>query len=82
MMRFQLIVPPKQSCGSPTGQEGRATAECLFAAGHLQDIIGHGDEVWRKIANVSSCLFRLMFGEERLQTPVSMVDTCFNKTHT
>ncbi len=63
------------------GQGGRATVEHPFAAGHLQDTISHGDEVWRKITNVSSCLFHLTFGEEQLQTPVSMVDTCFDKAH-
>ncbi len=64
------------------GQGGRATAERPFAAGHLQDTISHGDEVWKKITNVSSCLFHLTFGEEQLRTPVSMLDTCFDKTHT
>ncbi len=68
MMRFHYVVPSKRSCGSSTGQGGRANAEPPFAAGHLQDTIGHGDEVWRKVTNVSSCLFHLTFGEEQLQT--------------
>ena len=82
MMRFQHVVPPKQSCGSSTGQGGRATAERPFAAGHLQDTVGHDDKVWREMTNVSSCLFHLTFGEGQLRTPVSMVDTCFDKIHT
>ena len=81
-MQFQLVVPPKRSCGSSTDQGRRATAERPFAAGHLQDAIGHGDEVWRKITNVSSYFFHLTFGKEQLQTPVSIFYTCFDKART
>ncbi len=82
MPRFLCVVLSEQNFDSSMGQAERATAERPFAAGHLKDTIGHGDEMWREITNVSSCLFHLKFGEERLQTPVSMLDTRFDKTHT
>ena len=82
MQRSLYVVLSEQSIGLSTGQGGRATAERPFAAGHLQDVIGHGDEVWRKITNVSSYFFHLTFGKEQLQTPVSIFYTCFDKART
>ena len=50
------------------GQGQRASVERLVAAGHLQHTVGLGNEGWERTTNVSSCLFRLTLGEERLQT--------------
>ncbi len=82
MQRFHYAVPLKQSFDSSMGQVERASVEPPVVVVHLEDIVGLGNKMWREITNVSSCLFHLTFGEEQLQTPVSMVGTCFDETHT
>jgi hypothetical protein len=46
MLQFHHVVRPKRSCGSSMGQAERANFERQFAAGHLQDIVGLGNERW------------------------------------
>ncbi len=58
------------------GQGGRATAERPFAARHLQDTVGHRDEMRRETTNVLSCLFRLTHHEEQLPSQVSTRAAC------
>jgi hypothetical protein len=65
MLRFLYVVHPKRSYGSSTDQGETTSVERPFAAGHLQNTMGLGNEKVRGITNVSSCSFRLMLGEER-----------------
>jgi hypothetical protein len=48
MPQFRYVVLPKRSCGSQTGQVGRASAERPIAAGHLQDTFRIGNERWEQ----------------------------------
>ncbi len=82
MQRFLYVVLSEQCSDSSMGQAERANVEPPIAVVHLVDIVGLGNRMWWEITNVSSCLFHLTFGEEQLQSPVSMVDTCFDKSHT
>jgi len=82
MQRSPCAVLSEQSFDSSMGQAERASVEPPVVVVHLEDIVGLGNKMWREITNVSSCLFHLKFGEEQLQTPVSIVGTCFDETHT
>jgi hypothetical protein len=53
------------------GQGETASVEPPFAARHLQNTIGLGNERGRERTNVSSCSFRLMPGKERQHPQVS-----------
>jgi len=64
------------------GQAEKASVEPQIAAVHLEDSVKLCNKMLRETTNVLSCLFHLTFGEGQLRTPVSMVDTCFDKTHT
>ena len=67
MLPFLHDVCSKQSRGSSTGPEVRATVGRLVATEHLKCAVGSGNEIWSKeTTNVSSCSFRLPIGEERL----------------
>ena len=60
----------------------RASSERPFAAGRLQDAVGHDDKKTRgKTTNVGSCLYYLMFGELWLRPDVSEGGTCFGDTY-
>jgi hypothetical protein len=44
MLRFLYVVRSKQSHDSSTDQGETASVECPFAAGHLQNAVGLGNE--------------------------------------
>ena len=46
MLRFLYVVNSKQSYDSSTDQGGTASVERPFAAGHLQNTVSLGDEMW------------------------------------
>jgi hypothetical protein len=64
------------------GQGGTATAERPFATRHLQDTVGHCDEIRRETTNVSSCLFHLTRHEERLPSKSVRVLRVLHETQT
>ena len=64
MLRFLYVVPLKRGSDSSTDQGETATVGHPFAAGHLQNTVGLGNERGRETTNVSSCLFRLILGKE------------------
>jgi hypothetical protein len=76
-MPHSLSVEPSQRIfGSSTGQEGRAIVQHPVAAGRLPHTVGFSNQRLKRTTNVSSCLFRLRLGGERLRTKFSLGDSC------
>jgi hypothetical protein len=55
MLRFLYVVISKRSYDSSTDQGETASVERPFAAGHLQNTVGLGNEREGGTTNVSSC---------------------------
>jgi hypothetical protein len=57
MLRFLYVVLSKRSFDSSTDQGETASVECPFAAGHLQNTVGLGNERKREMNNKRFILF-------------------------
>jgi hypothetical protein len=77
MLRFLYVVHSKRSFDSSMDQGETASVERLFAAGHLQNTVGLGNERGRETTNVSSCSFRLTLGNKSVR-----VIPVLRETHT